>query len=251
MASILKIGGREGRKLIAKNKYGAMLELDPYDYIDTFVLRDGFYESEVFEAALDAMPTDGVFWDVGSNNGHHAISMAVCRPQATVIAFEPSVREIANIVSVARRNHAVVQVMSLALDETTGIKPFHICTNNRGRNALETWGDQRDYQPTLASCVKADDLTAAGYLPAPNVVKIDVEGAELRVLQGMQRTLQHPNCARVIFEASVDVLQSTNDINQLLTRYGFRVRQLARAEGTSHDLENFVADKLFNGSHSS
>ena len=39
-----------------------------------------------------------------------------------------------------------------------------------------------------------DELLAAGEVPVPDVVKIDVEGAELEVIEGMRRTLDehHP-----------------------------------------------------------
>lgn len=243
LQSLLKIGGLSGRKIIARNKYGVILELDPDDYIDSFVLHEGFYESEVFEAALDKLPEKGVFWDVGSNSGHHAISMLALRPNAQVIAFEPSPREIAKIYRSANLNSVTAQILPIALDQETELKPFHICINNSGRNALDTWGDTSFYYRTLVQCFRADDLVHSGHLSAPNVIKIDVEGAELNVLKGMCEILQNSACIRIIFEAGIDVLDSNNPINKLLGSFGFQIFQLSRNESTHHNLENFVADR--------
>lgn len=88
LARWLGIGGSSGRGIVIRTRFGARFALLPFEYINSHVIREGFYESEVFEAALGAMPPDGVFWDVGANIGLHAVSMAYRLPNARVIAFE-------------------------------------------------------------------------------------------------------------------------------------------------------------------
>jgi len=68
--------------------------------------------------------------------------------------------------------------------------------------------------------VSIDGLVADG-LPAPDVVKIDVEGAELEVLDGMERTLRELRPALVI------ELHETNvPVADRLESAGYRVENL-------------------------
>jgi hypothetical protein len=42
---MLGIGDGRVGALRLRNRYGVLLELNPFDYIDRFVIREGFYES--------------------------------------------------------------------------------------------------------------------------------------------------------------------------------------------------------------
>lgn len=186
-----------------------MLELNPFDYIDRFVIREGFYESEVYEAIAEAVPSQqGVFWDVGANRGHHAVTLKALKPSVQVVVFEPSPREIAGLVRNIQLNRADIQVLTVALDCSNALQAFHVCRSNSGRNALQTWGDPSDYIASLAYSVRADDLCQFHGFAIPHVLKIDVEGAEAAVLQGMQTILRDQRCQRVIFEAQPDTAES-------------------------------------------
>lgn len=93
--------------------------------------------------------------------------------------------------------------------------------------------------------MRGDALCADHGYKVPKVIKIDVEGAELRVLKGLEKVLSSPTCRRVVFEAGVEVMDEADPIHKLLAGHGFaKPRQLKRNEKTEHDLENFVADKL-------
>jgi hypothetical protein len=43
--------------------------------------------------------------------------------------------------------------------------------------------------------------------PIPNVIKIDVEGAEIKVIEGLSKTLAHQDCKAVLCEVHFTVLQ--------------------------------------------
>ncbi|MBK8284606.1 MAG: FkbM family methyltransferase [Ahniella sp.] len=244
LAGWLGIGGNGGRLIRIRTRYGSRFDLDPFEYIDSHVLREGFYESEVFEAALGAMPQNGMFWDVGANIGLHAVSMAHCLPGSRCVAFEPSPREFVRLARSIELNSGRVQALPLGLSDQEALLPFHVCQTNSGRNGLHAWGEQSMYTTTLASIARADDLVDRGLLDAPNVVKIDVEGAELAVLQGMTGILARPECRAIVIEAGLDALSREHPINILLTNAGFQMRRLERREQTSHDLDNFIAERV-------
>jgi FkbM family methyltransferase len=62
-----------------------------------------------------------------------------------------------------------------------------------------TPGAARYEQPVLAMTL--DDMVSTFQLPAPNHLKIDVDGAEDRVLMGAGRTLKSPTLRSVLIEA--------------------------------------------------
>jgi Methyltransferase FkbM domain len=51
-----------------------------------------------------------------------------------------------------------------------------------------------DYGPATVRTVRIDSLVHSGEVPPPNVMKIDIEGAELQALRGAAQTMQahHP-----------------------------------------------------------
>ena len=57
-------------------------------------------------------------------------------------------------------------------------------------------------------------------LGVPNYVKIDVDGHELRVLEGSSKTLQNKNLKGILIEL-VDNTSSQDKVMELLSSYGF------------------------------
>ena len=78
------------RELLTVTRYGSRFYLRPRDGVDTHVLLEGFYESEVLEAVRPVLGPGAVLWVVGANFGLHAITAKFLHPHATVVAFEPS-----------------------------------------------------------------------------------------------------------------------------------------------------------------
>jgi hypothetical protein len=73
---------------------------------------------------------------------------------------------------------------------------------------------------------RGDDYLRASGIPVPRAVKIDVEGAEIRVLHGLRETLQHPDCRFVMCEVHPQYLDTRDDaVEQTLAGLGFRCRR--------------------------
>jgi FkbM family methyltransferase len=136
-----------------------------------------------------------VAWDAGANVGLFTFAAsALAGRKGTVVAIEAD----AWLQTLLRRSAAEappdaapVAVVPAAVADKLGLEPFVIAARGRASNYLDSavntqTGGIRDVQSVIT--VTLDWLLE--YFPAPLVVKVDVEGAELRVLQGSERMLR-------------------------------------------------------------
>jgi FkbM family methyltransferase len=136
----------------------------------------------------------GVAYDVGANLGLYALRIAERVGGAgRVYCIE------ANPVCVwflqanlLRSGAANAEILPFALLDEHGHVPFtiHYGNANLGVSAPSGFYPQKPGHEIQVESIAFDDLVEEYSLRPPDVVKIDVEGAEARVLQGMVRTLE-------------------------------------------------------------
>jgi FkbM family methyltransferase len=139
-----------------------------------------------------------IVWDVGANVGLFSFSAAaLAGPSGSVLAIEPDLW-LANLLSKSARyarlskQSARVDVLSAAVTETPGVCQLQIAERSRASNHLsQAHGSSqaegvRHTQQSIA--VSLDFLQA--HFPAPTVLKIDVESAEVGVLRGASALLE-------------------------------------------------------------
>jgi FkbM family methyltransferase len=225
--------------LAASTKHGIRLRLDPHEYVSAEVLHHGYYEEEVLHAITeDLRPTD-VFWDIGACLGIHALTVAKFHPTVRVCAFEPNPAMARLIREAAERNAVPVDVQQLALGARDGSADFYVERDNAGRSGLAIWGHPPEAEKISVSVATADGLVAAGRLPAPTIIKLDAEGGELDILQGMPGLLRSRELRRVIFEDG----PGETEMKSRLRAAGFTFRRLTRLREAHPSLENFAATR--------
>ena len=138
--------------------------------------------------------TGKVVYDVGAFLGHFTLFFAqAVKPEGCVVAFEPN-----------PENRRAMEV-NIALNHLDNVRIEPVALGNRpdvatlvvpdGERAMGTLLEQKFPKLRYAARVcgiSVDTLDAyrmAHALPAPNFIKIDVEGAEGMVLEGMTRTI--------------------------------------------------------------
>lgn len=237
----MRIAGR--RTLRASCRYGPLFDLDPTEEIDSTILREGYYESEVYEALRPRLHAEAVLWDIGANIGQHAVTAAALHPGLRVCAFEPNPAAAGRLRAHAALNRVAVRVEQVALGDRGGRAELFV--NVTGNSGASTQTDPTVGAPVEVAIERADRMVDRGLLPPPTVVKLDVEGAEAAVLRGFGALLAAPALQVVVFEA--DARAATDPSRcaaaSLLRDAGFRLRLLARRESTSHLLENFAAER--------
>jgi hypothetical protein len=79
---------------------------------------------------------------------------------------------------------------------------------------------------------RGDSLIARGAFPCPSHLKIDVEGAECAVLDGLTRTLCTPDLRRVFCEAHPSLLRASGEsLESLESRFtGTGLSRTGRSE---------------------
>lgn len=151
----------------------------------------GDNELPVQEALVRHLHRGAVFYDVGANVGFLSVVGArLVGDEGRVYAFEPAPGNAA----LARRNAAAngfkqLRVIEKALTRRSGTGDLALARHSGGA-VLADVGRPPDPAGTLTVALASmDDLVERCGLEPPSFVKIDVEGAELDVFEGMQRTL--------------------------------------------------------------
>lgn len=131
--------------------------------------------------------------DVGANAGFYALMFSrLVGEQGSVHAFEPLPKNIAYIAEhIAANRCRNVQVHSVAVSDRDGEARFE-CHRSRSMGALDDSGSM-----TVRS-VRLDALLEAGVISRPHIIKIDVEGAEMRVLEGARQLLVAGNLSIIL-----------------------------------------------------
>lgn len=149
----------------------------------------GTNELPVQEAIRDHLSPGAVFFDVGANVGFFSLLAArLVGPTGAVHAFEPVPANAACIrANVAANRFGNVTVWPMAVGRAPGTATMRLARHPGGATLA---GDLQDPAGTLTvEVVTLDGLVGRGALPAPTLVKVDVEGAEADVLAGMTAVL--------------------------------------------------------------
>lgn len=143
-------------------------------------------DAAIQRLARTLLPRDGVFVDVGANIGLHTLAIAAHVAEGgSVVAFEPHPLNHRLLVRNLRQNnlrHVVAENAGLAEFDTTLIGSAQ---PGGGNWSLASRGDHH-FDVRL---MRLDDYWRDHPLPRLDLMKIDVEGAEVRVLRGARQTI--------------------------------------------------------------
>lgn len=194
----------------------------------------GFYESDKQSVIGRLVKPGWTAYDIGANAGFYTLAFSrLVGPDGTVCAFEPFAENAVNVLDHLRwngcKNAALYQ---LAIADQEGVTAFHVGEHN----AEGRIGGQGNYWvPTTT----IDALIEKCGLPAPNIVKMDVEGAEVKVLRGARKLL---DMRKTIWMIALHGSDQRQECGGVMVDYGYK---MFRLDGTEISSRNIDSDEIY------
>lgn len=191
------------------------------------------YEWSYLRVINSLTENTNVVLDIGANIGQYALLFA--KNANIVYAFEPSPAMLTSLRKHIELNNIQdkVKIIAKALSNKPGTLNLTIPSSNNSGQATTIIEKGSNLQTVAIDAITLDDFMDSEGKPNIDLIKMDIEGAELFALQGMKQTLASPHKPIVILEMFEKAMNtagySSIDIIQELQQYGYQPFQFLRS----------------------
>lgn len=202
-------------------------------------------EPETVAWMEEFLKEDDVLWDIGANVGAYSLVAATfLNKHIQVYAFEPSFLNYAQLCRNIALNQLgdVITPFNVALSDQTSLEEFnyqnfivggamHTIASKTGTETFKAVFKQKIMGLSI------DEMIKLYQLPVPNLIKLDVDGVEFRILKGAYQTLSNNKVRSILVEIDED-----KDQNMIAYLTGLKFTIHARfPQGDGHQqLSNVV-----------
>jgi FkbM family methyltransferase len=208
--ALYRFAGRSGRPFVWRMKNGALLAvspaegLAPYATVGWTCFQRGVWEAHVERILREVLRPGDTGYDIGANLGYFSAVMAqAVGSSGRVVAFEPVPGTFARLALCQELNgYSQLTPLQTAVGATSG--SIELALDPRLPGEASTYPRLHRVEPlrVRVPICKLDELVQTHELPPPSLIKIDVEGHELAVLEGATRILDKHRPA-LVFELNV------------------------------------------------
>lgn len=172
---------------------GSPWEAAPWEYAEQHVMQHIVKDGDVA-------------FDIGANIGLHTVLLSkLVGPKGRLCVFEPN-RELLPQLSLTVKGLSNASLYPFALSNKAEVATLFV-PEDAAMGSLANWTSGRDDvgETHTINCEvrRVDDLIDSGTIPQPDLIKCDVEGAELMVFQGGCKALNRADAPIIMFEANV------------------------------------------------
>lgn len=188
------------------------------------------WEKDHIKDLMNHIKEEDVVYDIGANTGLYSCFISSLDQENRVVAFEPYPPNFKELEENIKLNNSSISVIKKALSHKEDIEnlkvPDEACAGY-GSPSLSPKGTGYEIE-----AIKGDSLIRKGKIPPPNIMKIDVEGAEYKVLEGLKETISKDGCRLIYCEIHLpkdgrtsieDYGKNYKDIENLLESNNFKI----------------------------
>ncbi|HIP69969.1 MAG TPA: FkbM family methyltransferase [Anaerolineae bacterium] len=228
---------------VVSTRYNFMLELtSSNDNIDQEIYYRGSYEAGTLDIIEKCLRPDDIFIDVGANIGLMSLLAATCiGKEGCVYAFEPEPHTYSLLQNnISMNSIQNILTFNIGLGATQGAQEiYNNQEDNRGTSSFIKHSSEA-VKTAEVPITTLDDFVIENQIRSIRMMKVDVEGWEMEVLQGAQTLLSSPQAPIVCIEyntnfphheAIYNFLISVNTYQTyILSHANWRVSQLVQIQ---------------------
>ena len=191
-------------------------------------LYKGDFEYQEVQFLNSFLKPNDVFVDIGANIGYFSIIASKrVASNGKVYSFEPTVKTYERLEESLKLNHCDnVQTHQVALSDKCEQREFTSSTDGfDAYNSLESPSQGASFSKNIVQTQTFDFFQKENNIPTPTLIKIDVEGWEIPVIQGMKEMLEKKDAPILIVEFTEDNAQLSGftcaDLFDLISSFGY------------------------------
>lgn len=209
--SLLKRFHLQKERFVKKLPGGLLMEVSINDHIEKYLFWYGAYEKKEVTTMQTLLNADSVVVDIGANIGYYSLMAAQKAAAGNIYSFEPVTNNLQKLErNISLNGLAIIHPIQAAISNVSGSTTIYISDDdNSGMSGLRS-AENFSGQSETVKCLTLDEAVLEYNLPKIDLIKIDVEGSEVNVLQGMKRirTEQRP---LLLIEVSTATLSMYNE----------------------------------------
>jgi len=215
------------------HKWFGMSRLD-YGPKDIFILTDTIREYQTRANSVAKEPKtvswieenlgpDAVLYDIGANVG--AYSLIAAARGIKVFAFEPAHQNVYKLHEniLLNKLSSLITVVPLMLAARDGVSNSIVKDKSFGASHTFSFQEKSSSQSDMSQTFLAiglDTCIKTFSLPEPTMIKIDVDGAEVDVLNGAHMLLKNPKLQTMLIETDRTTSEA---VKRICTDMGFKI----------------------------
>ena len=197
---LLQQGIRTRKDVLVSTKSGTQFLLPNINEAIGFsIFINGVYEQDHIRFIVNNLPPNGCFIDAGANIGAICIPVAKQRPDVQVIAIEASAKVFSYLQQNVQMNRCDnITLINKALSNTSDhLTEFYSPGELYGKGSMSAVFTKTS---EMVETVRVDDLSEEYQTDHIDLVKIDVEGYERIVFEGMEKLFSAGRVSTILME---------------------------------------------------
>lgn len=199
------------------------------------------FDKDLFKRCMAHLSSQPVIFDIGAHKGAYTDFVLEQVPDANCYLFEPNMELVRKLIQYKN-------VSCLAVCERSGYSTIYITPKiNDELSSIykRQIFDETGFYEKIVPCVSIDTFCIENIINNIDYVKIDVEGAELDVINGCHEMMDHKKIKFIQFEYGstyIDANINFIDILKIANIRGYKCYELINGSFKEVTEQNFVND---------
>lgn len=187
---------------------GLWMQLDIRDLVQETLLLEGIWEPKTTRYLCSSLSPGQVFIDIGANAGYFSLlASRSVGESGRVLAVEPNPTMAKQLrQNIQRSGLTNIAIVEAACSDSVGVQELFVGNPYNTGNSSLSPNNLAWTKSVRVGCITADLLLERHHFQRLDLVKIDVEGAELQVLRGMATVLKRLQ-PEIIIELTPSLLE--------------------------------------------